>query len=296
LISMLGAPGSAHSRLTFAQAFNSLGTTVFPLVGSAVILGNLAQADPAKLSAAALDVYRRESSSVVVHTYLGLALALMIVAGVVWTQRHKLKHDGEVGGSLFGALSLLKRPRFAFGTASIFLYVGAEVALGSLIVNYLMQPSVLGVSDHVAGNHVPFYWGGALVGRFVGAYVLRRVSPSTVLMSVSIGAILLLLVSGNTTGLVAAWTLLAVGLMNAVMFPTIFSLASEGLGSRAAEGSGVIATAIVGGAIIPLVTGAVADMTNSLSIALILPGLCYCAIVGFGMYARSSDTVRWGAL
>lgn len=292
LISMLGAPGSAHSRLTFAQAFNSLGTTIFPLIGSAVILGNLAQVDPAKLTGAAMDAYRQESSSVVVHTYLGLALALMIVAGVVWAQRHKLQHDREVGGSLFGALSLLKRPRFAFGTVSIFLYVGAEVALGSLIVNYLMQPSVLGVSDQVAGNHVPFYWGGALVGRFVGAYVLRRVSPSMVLISVSIGAILLLLVSGNTTGLLAAWTLLGVGLMNAVMFPTIFSLASEGLGARAAEGSGVIATAIVGGAIVPVMTGTLADMTNSLSTALILPGLCYCAIVAFGIYARAISSQR----
>lgn len=292
LISMLGAPGSAHSRLTFAQAFNSLGTTVFPLFGSAVILGNLTRVEPTKLSGAALDAYRRDSSAVVVHTYLGLALALMVVAGVVWTQRHKLKHVGEVGGGLFGALSLLKRPRFAFGTASIFLYVGAEVALGSLIVNYLMQPSVLGVSDQVAGNHVPFYWGGALVGRFVGAYVLRQASPSTVLISVAIGAILLLLVSGNTNGPIAAWTLLGVGLMNAVMFPTIFSLASEGLGPRAAEGSGVIATAIVGGAIIPLVTGKVADITHSLSIALILPGLCYCLIAGFGVYAQSRNATH----
>ncbi|RYF23869.1 MAG: glucose/galactose MFS transporter [Oxalobacteraceae bacterium] len=292
LVSMLGAPGSAHSRLTFAQAFNSLGTTVFPLVGSAVILGNLARVDSTKLSGVALDAYRRESSSVVVHTYLGLALALTIVAGVVWTQRHKLKHVGEVGGGLFSGLSLLKRPRFAFGTAAIFLYVGAEVALGSLIVNYLVQPSVLGVSDQVAGNHVPFYWGGALLGRFVGAYVLRQASPSTVLISVAVGAIFLLLASGNTTGPIAAWTLLSVGLMNAVMFPTIFSLASEGLGARAAEGSGVIATAIVGGAIIPLVTGKVADITNSLSIALILPGLCYCAIVAFGIYARSCNTTN----
>ena len=181
LISLLGKPESAAGRLTFAQGFNSLGTTLFPLVGSAIILGGLATVDPATLSGAALDAYRAESSRTVVHTYIGLAIALLVIAGVVWTRRNRLNEEQEHKGGMFHAFTLLKRPRFAMGTACIFLYVGAEVAIGSLIVNYLMQPGVFGISDKAAGDHVPFYWGGALIGRFIPAYILTRVPPGKVL-------------------------------------------------------------------------------------------------------------------
>ncbi|MBB4618866.1 sugar MFS transporter [Sphingomonas abaci] len=288
LISLLGKPESAAGRLTFAQGFNSLGTTLFPLVGSAIILGGLATVDPATLSGAALDAYRAESSRTVVHTYIGLAIALLVIAGVVWTRRNRLNEEQEHQGGMFHAFTLLKRPRFAMGTACIFLYVGAEVAIGSLIVNYLMQPGVFGISDKAAGDHVPFYWGGALVGRFIGAYILTRVSPGKVLAGAASGAIALLLLSANTQGLVSGWSLLAIGLMNSIMFPTIFSLASEGLGKRAAEGSGVIATAIVGGAVIPYLTGSLADASDSLHFALALPAVCYLLIAAYGLYARRS--------
>ena len=286
LISALGHPKSASSRLTFAQAFNSLGTTIFPYVGSALILGGLATVDSSTLTGAALDAYRTESSRTVVHTYIGLAIALLIVAAVVWTRRNRLNEEQDQTGSIFHAFTLLKRPRFAMGTACIFLYVGAEVAVGSLIVNYLMQPSVMGLSDVAAGKHVPFYWGGALVGRFIGAYVLNKVSPGKVLAGVATGTLALILISANTEGALSGWALLAIGLMNAVMFPTIFSLASEGLGKRAAEGSGVIATAIVGGAIVPYLTGMLADKSGSLHFALLLPAICYALILAYGLYAR----------
>jgi len=294
LISALGHPKSASSRLTFAQAFNSLGTTIFPYVGSALILGGLATVDSSTLTGAALDAYRTESSRTVVHTYIGLAIALLIVAAVVWTRRNRLNEEQDQTGSIFHAFTLLKRPRFAMGTACIFLYVGAEVAIGSLIVNYLMQPSVMGLSDVAAGKHVPFYWGGALVGRFIGAYVLNKVSPGKVLAGVATGTLALILISANTEGAVSGWALLAIGLMNAVMFPTIFSLASEGLGKRAAEGSGVIATAIVGGAIVPYLTGMLADTSGSLHFALLLPAICYAIILAYGLYARdpAHQTVR----
>jgi FHS family L-fucose permease-like MFS transporter len=284
LISLLGKPRTAHSRLTFAQAFNSLGTTLFPLAGSALILGGLANVSAATLTGPALDAYRAESSRAIVHTYLGLAVALLVIAAVVWTRRNRLKEEQDHSGGMFHAFTLLSRPRFAFGVLCIFLYVGAEVAIGSLIVNYLMD--VWGVADKAAGDHVPFYWGGALVGRFVGAYVLTKVSPGKVLASVATGAIVLILLSANSAGTLAGWSLLAIGLMNSIMFPTIFSLASEGLGKRAAEGSGVIATAIVGGAIVPPLTGALADGTGSLQLALALPALCYLVIAGYGIYAR----------
>ena len=175
LISMLGPPATAHSRLTFAQAFNSLGTTVFPYVGSILILGILATVDPTTLSGAALDAYRTAETHTIVTTYLGLAVALLIVAAAVWLHRNRLREQHDTSGSMLHAFDLLKQPRFGFGALCIFLYVGAEVAIGSLIVNYLMQPTVLALGQEAAGKHVPFYWGGAMVGRFIGSGLLRLV-------------------------------------------------------------------------------------------------------------------------
>lgn len=286
LISLLGSPQTAHSRLTFAQAFNSLGTTIFPRVGSTLILGSLATISAATLSGAALDAYREESSRAIVHTYLGLAAALVVIAGVVWTRRNRLREEQDRAGSILHALTLLARPRFALGALCIFLYVGAEVAIGSNLVVYLSQPTVWNVAHQTAGNYVPFYWGGALLGRFVGSAVLRVASPGKVLAGVATGAITLILISANGAGASAGWALVAVGLMNSIMFPTIFSLASEGLGRRAAEGSGVIATAIVGGAIVPPLYGKLADTSGSLAFALLLPAICYTVICAYGIYAR----------
>ncbi|HBZ07101.1 MULTISPECIES: sugar MFS transporter [Massilia] len=285
LISLLGAPQTAHSRLTFAQAFNSLGTTVFPYVGAIVILGSLATIDPSTLSGAALDAFRAEETRVVVQTYLGLAIALVIVAALVWHNRKKLVETPAPKVSMMKAFELLRQPRFAFGAACIFLYVGAEVAVGSVIVNYLMESNVLGLSAEEAGKHVPLYWGGAMVGRFIGAALLRMFSPGKVLACAGAMAITLLLVSANTTGAVSGWSLLAMGLFNSIMFPTIFSLACEGLNERAAEGSGLICMAIVGGAIVPLITGHAADAVG-LKMALAVPAICYAVILCFGVFAR----------
>ena len=253
LISMLGKPATAHSRLTFAQAFNSLGTTVFPIVGSILILGSLATVTADQLSGVELDAYRTAESQA---------------------------SDG------LACLDLLKRPRFGFGALCIFLYVGAEVAIGSLIVNYLMQDHVMALPEQDAGKLIGLYWGGAMVGRFIGSAVLRVLSPGKVLASVSVAAIALLIFSTQSTGEVAGYSLLAVGLTNAIMFPTIFTLACEKLGTRAADGSGIINVAIVGGAVVPLLTGIIADVTGSLAIAFTLPMLCYAVIAAFGIYAR----------
>ncbi|MGL4541388.1 MAG: glucose/galactose MFS transporter [Polymorphobacter sp.] len=286
LISLLGPARTTHSRLTFAQAFNSLGTTIFPYFGSILILGSLATVNASELSGAALDAYRAAETQVVVNAYLGLAAALALVAGVVWLRRNRLSGEVHDDGSILQSFDLLKRPRFGFGAACIFLYVGAEVAIGSLIVSYLMQPDVLGLGEQDAGKLIPLYWGGALVGRFIGSAVLRMVSPGMVLASVAIGAIALILVSANTSGWVSGYSLLAIGLVNAIMFPTIFSLACEGLGRRAAEGSGLICVAIVGGAVIPPLTGQLADVSGSLALALLVPALCYAAIAGYGFVTR----------
>jgi len=285
LISLLGKPATAHSRLTFAQAFNSLGTTIFPYVGSILILGSLATVSPGELSGRALERFRARETAVIAHTYLGLATALALFAALVWLFRNQLAETPSESPTLGHAARLLHRTRFAFGTLCIFLYVGAEVAIGSLIVNYLMQPSVLQLAQEDAGKHVPVYWFGAMVGRFIGSYLLWVFSPGKVLAAAAAAVIALLLVSANSTGALSGWSLLAVGLCNSIMFPTIFSLACEGLGPRAAEGSGIICVAIVGGAVVPLVTGHVADLVG-LKGALAVPALCYAGITAFGIYAR----------
>ena len=327
LISLLGPQKTVHSRLTFAQAFNSLGTTIFPRVGSGLILGGLAGVSASQLSGAELDAYRTAESAAIVSTYIGLAAALAVIALVVWIYRNKLPHDAAaareaalttpsrymagivpiaIGGWLvisgyewqgvallvagpavwLWGNDLLGRARFSYGAACIFLYVGAEVAIGSLIVNYLMQDSVMGLSERAAGDMIFLYWGGALVGRLIGSLVLRFVSPGLVLLGTALGAIALVLVSTNTTGTLAGYSLLAVGLMNSIMFPTIFSLACEKPGLKAADGSGIINIAIFGGAVIPLLTGLIADKSGSLGVALALPVACYAIIAGFGVFAR----------
>ncbi|NJC42118.1 FHS family L-fucose permease-like MFS transporter [Brevundimonas alba] len=288
LISMLGEAKSASSRLTFAQAFNSLGTTVFPYVGAIVILGTLATVDPSTLTGPALTAYRAQETQVITWAYLAIAAAIFVVAAVVWMNRRRLTEDHGPAVNVAQAFALLKRPRFAFGSLGIFVYVGAEVAVASIMVNYLMQADTLGLAARQAGELLVFYWGGAMVGRFIGAAVLRVVQPWIVLATVASGSILLLSLSALTGGTVSGVAILAVGLMNAIMFPTIFTLASVGLGKRAAEGSGIICMAIVGGALIPPLTGAVAD-ASTLRVALIVPIVCYAVIVAFATYCRRSS-------
>ena len=286
LISLLGPARTTHSRLTFAQAFNSLGTTVFPYFGAIVMLGSLAAVSAAELSGPALDAYRTQETGAIVRAYAGLALALAIVAGVVWAFRNRLRGERHAPSSGLGGFDLLKRPRFGYGALCIFLYVGAEVSIGSLIVNYLQQSDVMGLEQQAAGKLLPLYWGGAMVGRFIGSAVLRAASPGKVLATNAVGSVALILLSVNTTGAISGYALLAIGLMNSIMFPTIFALACEKLGARAADGSGIINVAIFGGAVVPLLTGALADLTGSLAASLALPALCYAVIGGFGLFAR----------
>ena len=286
LISLLGRPETVHSRLTFAQGFNSVGTTAFPYFGSILILGGLTTVTADQLSGLELDAYRTAESQAIVNGYLGIAAALAVVASVVWIFRNALQGEQHETGAGLAGLDLLNRPRFGFGALCIFLYVGAEVSIGSLIVNYLMQAHVMGVDEQAAGKLIGLYWGGAMPGRFFGSAVLRVISPGKVLAYVAIGTIALLALSTNSTGGLAGYSLLAIGLMNAVMFPTIFTLACEQLGPRAADGSGIINVAICGGALIPLLTGLIADLTGSLAIALVLPAACYAVISAFGWFAR----------
>ena len=286
LISLLGPQKTAHSRLTFAQAFNSLGTTIFPIVGSIVILGSLANVTADELSGAELTAYRQAESEAIWQGYLGVAVLIALVALAVWMFRNRLKGEKHEASSGLAGFDLLKRTRFGYGALCIFLYVGAEVAIGSIIINYLAQDRVLGQPESVIGWMIGLYWGGAMIGRFIGSLFLRIFSPGKILLFNAIGAIVLILISANSSGEVAGYSLLAVGLMNSIMFPTIFSLASEKLGPRAADGSGIINVAIFGGAVVPVLFGMLADATGSLALALTLPAICYAIIAGFGFYAR----------
>ena len=286
LISLLGPQSTAHSRLTFAQAFNSLGTTVFPIIGSIVILGTLANVTADQLSGSELTAYRQAESEAIWQGYLGVAILIALVALAVWLFRNRLQGEKHEASSGLAGLDLLKRGRFGYGALCIFLYVGAEVSIGSIIISYLAQDRVLGQPASVIGWMIGLYWGGAMVGRFIGSYFLRIFSPGKILAFNATGSIVLILISTLTTGEISAYSLLAVGLMNSIMFPTIFSLACEKLGPRAADGSGIINVAIFGGAVVPLLYGVLADTSGSLAFAMILPIACYAIIAGFGIFAK----------
>lgn len=283
LISMLGRAETAHSRLTFAQAFNSLGTTLFPFVGARLILGGLADTDPATLSSAERADFLAAETAAVVHAYLGIAALLFLVAAAIWANRNILAEGRNTGGSAWPSFALLREPRFAFGALGIFVYVGAEVAIASMLTNYLMGTQTLGLTARAAGEMLIFYWGGAMIGRFVGAGLLQFARPWLILLGAALCAAGLVLLSILSSGELAGYSLLAVGFCNSIMFPTIFSLACEGLGERRADASGIICMAIVGGAIVPLLTGALADGVG-LGGALLLPIGCYAVIALFARF------------
>ena len=288
LIAVLGDTARSHSRLTLAQAFNSLGTTVGPWVGAVLILEGMTELpDASTMTPAALAALRKAEAHAVQLPFLGIAAVLVAVAAVFWLMRH---WSGAPGSSEYASSEptpafLRANPRLALGVLSIFMYVGAEVSIGSLLVNYLMQASTLGLAAVEAGKLVSFYWGGAMVGRFIGSGVLRLASPGKVLACCALAAASLATVSGLSTGTVAAVTVIAIGLMNSIMFPTIFSLAIEGLGPSTSRGSGLLCQAIVGGAIVPLVTGWTADRVG-IGLALLVPAACYVVIASYGWYAR----------
>ncbi len=286
LIAGLGSPESASSRLTFAQAFNALGTTVWPYIGAQLLLGTAAAIDPATVPPEQLPALRAEEGAIIGNIYLGIAIVLLAVAAVFWSQRNAVPNEKAEEYGFWDSVSLLKRPRVLFGVVGIFMYVGAEVSIGSVLVSYLEQPSVLAVDARTAGELLSLYWGGAMVGRFAGAYLLRIVAPGLLLAVFACGSAALVLISIATTGMISGWTLIGVGLFNSIMFPTIFSLGLDGLGKKTPEGSGLLCMAIVGGAIIPVLTGALADATT-LATALIVPVICYGIIAAFGLYART---------
>jgi FHS family L-fucose permease-like MFS transporter len=291
LIAILGARETSHSRLTLAQAFNSLGTFLGPFIGGAIILA-ANEAPPAGAAPAVLEAYRHAEAQAVQTPFLGIAGVLIVVAASFWLSRSAASSFPDKPEAVRATLAPLRKPRLALGALSIFLYVGAEVSIGSLLINYLMQPTILSVSPAIGAYMLAFYWGGAMVGRFVGAVVLRFfLRGGTALLACALGAAALASLSAVSLGLVAAVAILAVGLCNSIMFPTIFALAIENLGDETPQGSGILCLAIVGGAIVPVVTGFAADAMG-LAAALFVPAVCYLWIAAYGLLVRSGALDR----
>jgi FHS family L-fucose permease-like MFS transporter len=281
----LGPKETSHSRLTFAQLFNSIGVFLMVYGGAELMLGKESGVDPSTLSGAALQAHRVAESAVIGHAYMWLAAAMAAIAGLFWFWRSALDKaeaaDVKVGGTL--AL-FLNNARVRFGALCIFTYVGAEVAIGSNLIAYLTDEGVMGITAVEAGRMLALYWGGAMVGRFFGGFVLRMFKPGLVLTAFAAMAIALILLSGMSSGAIAGWSLVLVGFFNSLMFPTIFSLGTEGLTDDAPRASGIMCTAIVGGALVPPLFGLVADGAG-LKLALVVPIICYAIIATFGLWA-----------
>ncbi len=291
LISLLGGGDArAHARLTLAQGFNALGTTVGPLFGAAFILSaELSSSSGASPLPAPSSVPAQEAMQLGAP-FLAIAVGLTILAALFWRVREG-RWTPSAAVAKAPTLALLREPRLLFGVVAIFLYVGAEVSIGSILVNYLMQPVTLHLDMAAAGRGASLYWGGAMVGRFLGAALLRRLPAATMLMIVAAGAAALAALSATSHGVVSAAAIVAIGLFNAIMFPTIFGLAIETLGEATAAASGALCMSIVGGAVLPLLTGAVADRAG-LGAALFVPVACYLCIAGYGVFAGRVSAVK----
>ncbi|MFM2257217.1 MAG: L-fucose-proton symporter [Pseudomonadota bacterium] len=281
----LGPKATSHSRLTFAQLFNSIGVFLMVYGGAELMLGKESGVDPSTLSGAALQAHRVAESAVIGHAYMWLAAAMAAIAGLFWFWRSALDKAEAVDVKVGGTLALfLNNARVRFGALCIFTYVGAEVAIGSNLIAYLTDDGVMGITAVEAGRMLALYWGGAMVGRFFGGFVLRMFKPGLVLTAFAVTAIALILLSGMSSGAIAGWSLVLVGFFNSLMFPTIFSLGTEGLTDDAPRASGIMCTAIVGGALVPPLFGLVADGAG-LKLALVVPIICYAIIATFGLWA-----------
>ncbi|MFB2661933.1 sugar MFS transporter [Shewanella mangrovisoli] len=278
-VNALGSSETASSRLNLTQAFNALGTTVAPFFGSILILSVAASVSSELAQANA-------EAEVVKLPYLLLAAALAVLA-IIFAKldlpvirEHSEATAGEVQTHL-GKTSALQSRHLVLGAVGIFVYVGAEVSIGSFLVNFLGEAHIVGMPEEQAAHYIAYYWGGAMVGRFIGSAVMQKIPAGTVLAFNAFMAALLVLVAMTTSGSVAMWAILGVGLFNSIMFPTIFSLALRDLGPHTSQGSGILCLAIVGGAIVPLLQGVLADNLG-IQLAFILPVVCYGFILFYG--------------
>lgn len=288
-VTILGSPETAASRLTLTQAFNSLGTTIAPFFGSFFILTTaLKSAEELKaLDAEAFSAYQVTQATAVQLPYVGLAAGFFLLSIIF--ARIKLPaitpsvNQLNPNDHLADAQSAWHYRHLVLGAVAIFVYVGAEVAIGSFLISYLGEANIAGLYAPAAGKYVSFYWGGAMVGRFFGAWLMQRITAGKWLAFNAIVAVVLLIMGIFGSGMLAMWSILAIGLCNAIMFPTIFSLALTGLGRHTGQGSGILCAAIVGGAVLPVLQGVLADHLG-IQQAFWMPVFCYAYIASYGLW------------
>jgi len=291
---VLGTPETASSRLDLTQAFNSLGTTIAPKIGGLLILSAapLAIEEMRQLAPQALHAYRVHEAASVKMPYTVIGAALVLLAVLIGTFKlPTIEAVARRAGEKVND-SIWNHPNLVLGAIGIFSYVGAEVSIGSFLVNYFGLPEIAGFSAKTAAGFVSFYWGGAMAGRFLGAGLLRRFKPGSLLALCAILAATLVTTSMLLGGHTAMWTILAVGLFNSIMFPTIFSLGVAELGPLTGNGSGILNMAIVGGAILPVIQGFIADKVG-IHHAFILPVICYLYILFYGVHGSKPNSERY---
>jgi FHS family L-fucose permease-like MFS transporter len=278
-VAVLGPPQTASSRLNLSQAFNSVGTAIAPWLGGILILSAAPENMQAvrAMRADALQAYRIQEASSVIRPYLIIGLALIALGIAISFFRLPPMPGAERHGKVPGQ-SVWKHRHLVLGTVAIFVYVGAEVSIGSFLINYFSQPYIGNISELAASKYVSFYWGGAMVGRFIGSAILQKARTGPVLGGAAIAAWALVCASMLASGHLAMWSIILVGLFNSVMFPSIFTLGIAELGPLTGDGSGLLIMAIVGGAIIPVLQGALADHIG-IHHAFILPAICYLYIM-----------------
>ena len=291
---VLGKPETASSRLDLTQAFNSLGTTIAPKVGGLLILAAapLAIEELRQLTPQALHAYRVQEAASVKLPYSIIGVALILLAVLIGSFKLPKIEDASFQRGAKTNDSIWKHPNLVLGSIAIFTYVGAEVSIGSFLVNYLGQSDIAHLSAKAAAGYVSFYWGGAMVGRFLGAGPLGRFKPGSLLGLCAIFAALLVVISMAATGHFAMWTILGVGLFNSIMFPTIFSLGVAELGPLTGNASGLLNMAIVGGAILPVLQGVIADRVG-IHHAFVLPVICYLYILYYGLSGSRANSQRY---
>jgi len=293
-VTVLGKPETASSRLNLTQAFNSLGTFLAPFFGSLLILSAAPKtiAEIRALAPDALQAYRLHEAATVKTPYVGLGIALVVLAVAIGSFKlpkieHAQHHLGEKVND-----SIWKHPNLIFGAIAIFVYVGAEVSIGSFLVNYFSQPEIGGLTEKVAASFVAFYWGGAMVGRFIGSGLLQKVKTGRLLGICAVCAAALVAISMLTNGHFAMYSIILVGFFNSIMFPSIFTLGVAELGPLTGDGSGIMIMAIVGGAIIPVAQGWIADRIG-IHHAFFLPVICYLYILFFALSGSKPNSERY---
>ncbi|RXH56143.1 sugar MFS transporter [Granulicella sibirica] len=285
-VTILGPPETASSRLNLTQAFNTLGDTVAPWFGSILILGGTAAAVKHAAAVHGAELTRAQQAASVKLPYYVLAGILILLAVAIALYKFprlevtKDFRPGELGGGKGD--SVWNHPHLYLGAIAIFIYVGAEVSIGSFLVKYLADPTIAGLSLEAGAKLVAFYWGGMMVGRFIGSALMQKISAPKLLVLSGVGAAVLVGCSLFGTGQFAEVTILAVGLFNSIMFPTIFTLAVAELGPLTGRGSGLVVQGIVGGAVIPVFMGYCADHYG-IHRSLLLPFVCYFFIIFYGL-------------